>query len=213
VQLSALFHYKLVRIHPFDDSNGRTARLLMSYILLKNKYAPLVIESKDKKNYLIALNEADAGNIEAFVQYISTIALKWQQLYTKAAKGKTIEEENDVYKEIELLKHKIDYSTEAEKIFSNQTLKKIYLKSLEPFLIQVFEKLSTFDNYFLRKEVHFSGSGSGIIKNVKEDFTKYVNLITEDNNIKLFTWNFAVIHMNLSKANNVSFSYTVHFDI
>lgn len=214
VQLAALFHYKFVRIHPFDDSNGRTARLLMNYILLKNNYAPLVIESIDKKNYLISLNEADAGNVEAFVEYISGIALKWQHLFASAAEGKEIEENNDIFKEIELLKQKIDYSSEIEKTFSSQTLKTAYLKSLQPFLIQVFEKLSIFDTYFLKREIHFSGgAGSGTIKSVQNDFAQYVNKILEDQQVKPFTWNFFVIHKNLSKTNNVLFSYTTNFDV
>jgi Fic family protein len=213
VQLAARVHYRFVRIHPFDDSNGRTSRLLMNYFLMRYGYAPLVIESADKKNYLTALNRADVGDIEAFVNYISDQSLRWQQLYTRAAKGKTIEEYNDVYKEIELLKHKIDYTTQPERIFSNQTLKIVYSKSLQPFLIQVFDKLSTFDNYFLRKEIHFSGLGNGIIKTVQHDFTKFVNRLSDDPNIKPFTWTFSVIHRNLSKTNNVSFIYTTNFDI
>ena len=52
VQLAAEFHYKFVCIHPFDDGNGRVARLIMNYILLKNNYPPVVIKSDDKENYL-----------------------------------------------------------------------------------------------------------------------------------------------------------------
>ncbi|WP_394803528.1 Fic family protein [Niabella hibiscisoli] len=47
--LAAMLHYKFVRIHPFDDGNGRLARLLLNYVLLKNGYTPVVIKSDDKK--------------------------------------------------------------------------------------------------------------------------------------------------------------------
>lgn len=49
VQTAALLHYEFVRIHPFDDGNGRIARLLMNYVLIKNGYPPVVIKSSEKK--------------------------------------------------------------------------------------------------------------------------------------------------------------------
>lgn len=68
--LAAIFHHKFIRIHPFGDGNGRTARLLMNFILLKFGYPPVIIEKEDKDNYLLALNKADTGRLDAFVEYI-----------------------------------------------------------------------------------------------------------------------------------------------
>ena len=59
VELAALFHYRYIRIHPFEDGNGRIARLLMNYILLRHGYPMIVIRSKNKKTYLDALGKAD----------------------------------------------------------------------------------------------------------------------------------------------------------
>ena len=59
VELAALFHYRYIRIHPFEDGNGRIARLLMNYILLRHGYPMIVIRSKNKKTYLGALGKAD----------------------------------------------------------------------------------------------------------------------------------------------------------
>ena len=59
VELAALFHYRYIRIHPFEDGNGRIARLLMNYILAKYGYPMIVIRSKSKKAYLDALHKVD----------------------------------------------------------------------------------------------------------------------------------------------------------
>ncbi|MBQ3307480.1 MAG: Fic family protein [Bacilli bacterium] len=39
----ALFHIRFERIHPFNDGNGRTGRILLNYHLLKNGLAPVLI--------------------------------------------------------------------------------------------------------------------------------------------------------------------------
>jgi Fic family protein len=36
-------HRRLVDIHPFNDGNGRTARLLMNLILIRGGYPPVAV--------------------------------------------------------------------------------------------------------------------------------------------------------------------------
>jgi len=59
IQLAALFHYRYIRIHPFEDGNGRIARLMVNFILRRHKWPMMVIRSKNKKAYLNALALAD----------------------------------------------------------------------------------------------------------------------------------------------------------
>jgi Fic family protein len=59
VELAALFHYRYIRIHPFEDGNGRIARWLVNYILLRHNYPMMVIPTADRKNYLNALSQCD----------------------------------------------------------------------------------------------------------------------------------------------------------
>ncbi len=61
--LGTIFHHKFEKIHPFMDGNGRTGRMLMNYILLRNKYPPLIIHKKTRVNYLEVLRKADKGEL------------------------------------------------------------------------------------------------------------------------------------------------------
>lgn len=104
IQLAAEFHYRFVFIHPFDDGNGRVARLIMNYILLRFDYPLVIIKSKDKEAYLTALQKADVGDISAIIEYIEKQMLWSLGLEIKAANGEDLEEDDDIDKEIALLK-------------------------------------------------------------------------------------------------------------
>ena len=59
VELTALFHYRYIRIHPFEDGNGRIARLMVNFILSRHNYPMIVVRSRKKQEYLEALHQAD----------------------------------------------------------------------------------------------------------------------------------------------------------
>ena len=48
-------HRRLGDIHPFDDGNGRTARLLMNLILIRGGYPPVAVRPQDRPAYVHAL--------------------------------------------------------------------------------------------------------------------------------------------------------------
>lgn len=59
VELAALFHYRYIRIHPFEDGNGRIARLMVNFILFRHGYPMIVVRSRKKQEYLEALHKTD----------------------------------------------------------------------------------------------------------------------------------------------------------
>jgi Fic family protein len=54
-------HRRLVDIHPFNDGNGRTARLLMNLILIRGGYPPVAVRPQDRLAYIRALQQSQAG--------------------------------------------------------------------------------------------------------------------------------------------------------
>ncbi|MHA1916955.1 MAG: Fic family protein [Candidatus Ranarchaeia archaeon] len=76
VELGAILHNKLVRIHPFADGNGRTSRVVMNWILMKNKFPMFYIDQRDKIKYYDVIEDGDKGNDEVIVHYIAKLLLE-----------------------------------------------------------------------------------------------------------------------------------------
>lgn len=68
IKLACESHIEFERIHPFLYGNGRTGRLIMSYLLLKENIAPLIIEKKEKEEYIFYLATQDVKGFTSFAQ-------------------------------------------------------------------------------------------------------------------------------------------------
>ena len=64
ILLAAEMHERLVTIHPFVDGNGRTSRLLMNFILLKNGYTLTILKGdpSSKASYFKSLEAVQVEN-------------------------------------------------------------------------------------------------------------------------------------------------------
>lgn len=92
---AANLHIGLINIHPFSDGNGRTARLIMNYELIKNNYPPVLINESQKLSYYAMLEEINTdtdylnkplefGDIKIFnetLQQLSILTFKNMQKY------------------------------------------------------------------------------------------------------------------------------------
>ncbi len=66
-ELAALIHAKLTWIHPFEDGNGRTARTVMNFILMKKGFPMFFIPFEKREDYYQSLDIADRGDYKEYV--------------------------------------------------------------------------------------------------------------------------------------------------
>jgi Fic family protein len=105
--IASLFHYKFVRIHPFDDGNGRMSRLLMNLILMKFGLPPVIIPYEIKDNYYNALQFADAEDIDKFVIFIGERLIEALNQFIKVGKNEPLEVEYSPEELMQIIKKKL----------------------------------------------------------------------------------------------------------
>lgn len=66
-ELAALIHAKLTWIHPFEDGNGRTARAVMNFILMKKGFPMFFIPVEKREEYYESLDIADKGDYRDYI--------------------------------------------------------------------------------------------------------------------------------------------------
>jgi Fic family protein len=85
IELAAVFQHRFVQIHPFSEGNGRTARLLMNALLMKDGYPFIAIVPRlDRPKYLKTLMEADLGNASSFVNFVARCVERALDMYLDA---------------------------------------------------------------------------------------------------------------------------------
>ncbi len=142
---AALFHYKFVAIHPFDDGNGRLSRLLMNLVLIKAGFPPAVIRKDDKDKYFGFLEVADLGEIAPFVNFIGESLVHSMEIYLKAARGEDYSEHDDIDKDIDLFIKSIKKSDKKE----NNKSRSVFVEDeIIPLLNFIEQKVSKFNDLF-----------------------------------------------------------------
>lgn len=78
---AAYSHYAFVAIHPFSDGNGRVSRALASVFLYRSVGVPFVVFDDQKNRYFDALQMADRGDPQPFIQFVSARATDTMALF------------------------------------------------------------------------------------------------------------------------------------
>lgn len=109
IDVAMEFHLEYLDIHPFYDGNGRTARILTNLILISLGYNPFWINEKDRTIYYNYISDIQGygGSKELFFEYCAGLIERSEQLVLKAIQDIDIEEEDDLQKEISIIKRQL----------------------------------------------------------------------------------------------------------
>ncbi|MBS1594405.1 MAG: Fic family protein [Bacteroidetes bacterium] len=169
ILLAAEFHYKFVRIHPFDDGNGRMSRILMNFILMQYGYPPVIIKTENKEEYYMALQQADAGIITPFIEYIAANLNSSLDIMIAGSNGESIEEPDDIDKELQLLEHELNGTTKKIEVYRAPNVIRDVLKN-------EFSKILRLSNIYMKNLfAHY--------RNI------HINLIIDQNEGKIYGYN------------------------
>lgn len=197
VEQAARFHHRFVAIHPFGDGNGRTARLVVNYILMRAGLMPLVIKSADKRNYLRVLQQADAGDMDPFIEYLAQREAEALELGIKAAQGESIEEPSDVDKDIELFKRSTQAKSGPKQSGSLQLQIEIFNDSLNELIHGFEEGLHSFRELFRDTVAHLT-VGNDEHRKLQVPFVEVLEQCFNE-----FSRNLALMHRANETAQNI----------
>lgn len=80
IERAAQVHIDFVGFHPFIDGNGRTARLLLNFELMKNGYPHIVIQKENRSEYYTALDYAHTSKDNS--RFVSLVAELLDQTFS-----------------------------------------------------------------------------------------------------------------------------------
>jgi Fic family protein len=182
IVLATLFHHEFTNIHPFDDGNGRMGRLLMNLMLLQNDYTPVVVKQNDRTAYYQVLRQADAGEFIPITEYMSDLLKHSLSIYIKGAKGESIEEEDDIDKEIALFR-----KTLGEDKFivrrEPQSILQIIENLIVPFFDSYNKQIDKLADLFISIKRHIRTSCDSTIllsmESVSNDIKSYKQILAD----------------------------------
>ncbi len=212
--LAAEFHYRFIRIHPFDDGNGRTARILMNFILMRFGFPPAVVKTEDKESYFSVLRQADAGNIEPFIDYIAKNIVRSLEIMIAGAKGENIEEPDDIDKQIKLLEYELKVQQSQVSVFKTpETLMSIYENTIKRLFAKMIQTCEKFDRLYSSTKFSIFERASSLHRSVnKRDYYNEIKNKIEKNNYNIEDITF-IYFFRTFKNGTIGFDFYSIFEI
>jgi Fic family protein len=215
VLVSAAFQVRFIKIHPFGDGNGRLSRILGNLILMQYGYTPAIIRLENRDEYYRMLNLSSLEDPMPLAEMIAEESLKTNLLAIKAAKNESIDEPDDLEKELQLLEQKINATNTTEVLkktpeLIHKTLEDFFL----PILFEYDRQWAKLSDKFVSTYAKISTSPGGAteylqLPDQREAYWANIDL-TQLNEIN-FTIHLEEFKALLPKQQNFKTGFTVHF--
>ncbi|MDC7235212.1 MAG: Fic family protein, partial [Spirochaetales bacterium] len=175
----SIAHHRFVWIHPFDNGNGRTVRLLTYAMMIKMGFKvnqgriinPTAVFCSNRDNYYNALQQADSGAEDGMLYWIEYVL-----------KGLNCE--------IRKIDNLLEYSFVTERIFIpalKEALRKNIINNQEFKVLEIAVKSQEFKTTQLNEIMKKSSVAlSRIVKGLRD--RKFLSPITENSRTYVFTF-------------------------
>lgn len=141
---AAFLHHAFVQIHPFQDGNGRIARLLASFVLIKDGLFPLSIDRDERAKYIDALEKADNHDYQDLIDVLSNNQIVSIE---KALNWKIIEDSSSYDNVLGVLGTKLSMYRVAEE----EQFNKLILQNMQDIFSIMRETLDNYKNDLKQK--------------------------------------------------------------
>jgi Fic family protein len=184
VQIAFEFHTRYLTIHPFYDGNGRTARILMNIILIRNGYPPIYIKDTEKEVYYRHLADVQAygADMKLLFNLMADYVIRSLRIVLNAIEGKEIEEPSDLDKKIALLETElnvVDAENEIRFHYSKETFLTIYSSWITRFITLAIPVIQKFNKFFTDTKHNISIRGSVYQQFVDQPVPEIIGLLNK----------------------------------
>ena len=129
----------------------------MNFILMKFGFPPVIIKTEEKRDYFSALQLADSGVLSAFVEHIAKNLIRSLEIMIRGAKGESIEENDDLDKELALLEARLN-KNKSQIQRGQELVLDLFDNSIVPLFQKYYVNFKKFEKFYVKTTFHFKSN-------------------------------------------------------